>query len=524
MSRILPGAQVVALVLLAALAQGAEKRTVEPFEREGPPGPKNVVDEMVRRTLRKRGIEPALPCSDAVFLRRVHLDVIGTLPTTVEVLEFLRNSSTDKRAKKIEALFERKEFAEYWSLKWCDLLRVKAEFPINLWPNAVQAYHRFVRDAIRANRPFDRFAHELLTSSGSNFRVPAVNFCRAIQSREPAALAQATALTFMGTRIESWPEDRRAGLAAFFSRVAYKRTKEWKEEIVYTAPAPDGPVRAVFPDGTEVKIPPDVDPREVFADWLVARDNPWFARSAVNRVWAWLVGRGIVEEPDDFRPENPPSNPELLDRLARELVDSGYDLRHVYRLILNSRTYQQSPIPQSDHPEAEALFAHYIVRRLDAEVLIDAICSITGTTERYASAIPEPFTFIPEEQRSIALADGSITSPFLEMFGRPARDTGLEAERNNQSTGSQRLHMLNSTDIQRRIERGWKLARVLRTARGNGRRAIRALYLHILSREPTEREVEVAGKYAQRARLGPKQTAEDLVWALINSKEFLYRH
>jgi hypothetical protein len=515
-----------AVVLLGAVLSGwgAESRTVRPFESGDGADRMNAVDVAVRAALRKKNIKPANLCSDEVFVRRVYLDVIGTLPTEEEVLSFLDDKRAGKRGRLIDELFEREEFADYWSLKWCDLLRVKAEFPINLWPNAVQAYHRWIRDAVRRNMPYDEFARALLTSSGSNFRVPAVNFCRAIQSREPAALAQAAALTFMGERIERWPEYRRAGLAAFFSRVAYKRTIEWKEEIVFLDPAPAGNLQAILPDGTPVRIADDEDPRRLFADWLISSDNPWFSRNVVNRIWSWLVGRGIIHEPDDVRPDNPPSNPELLALLEKELVESGYDLRHVYRLILNSRTYQQSPIPRSDHPEAEALFAHYIVRRLHAEVLIDALCKVTGTSTKYMSAIPEPFTFVPEEERTIALADGSITSPFLEMFGRPARDTGLESERNNRPTGGQRLHLLNSRDVKQRIERGPGLMALYRKAKENRKRAAESLYLTILSRRPTAAELEAVTRYARTSRLSPKQVADDLVWALINTKEFLYRH
>jgi len=513
-----------ALLLISLPGRGEEQRTARPFEEKGDFIARNAVDQAVLAALRKHGIEPANPCSDEVFLRRAFVDVIGTLPTPREVVAFLQDRSPGKRGKLIDALLERDEFADYWALKWCDLLRVKSEFPINLWPNAVQAYHRWIHSAIRRNRPYDHLARELLTASGSNFRVPAVNFWRAHQGREPSALAHAVALTIMGCRFEDWPAARRTGMAAFFSRVAFKRTTEWKEEIVFSDPAATGPVRAVFPDGTEVQIEAGKDPRRVFADWLVTPNNPWFTRSIVNRIWAWLMGRGVVHEPDDFRPDNPPSNPELLTVLSKELVLSGYDLRHVYRLILNSSTYQQSPIPRSDHPEARNLFAHYIVRRLDAEVLIDALCSITGSTEKYWSAVPEPFTFIPEDNRSIALADGSITSPFLEMFGRPARDTGLWSERNNGFTGAQRLHMLNSTDIQTRIERSWRVRALLQGARRNPRRAIQSVYLLVLSRQPTAAEVAAVEKYGRSAKLNPKQVADDLVWALINSKEFLYAH
>jgi hypothetical protein len=236
------------------------------------------------------------------------------------------------------------------------------------------------------------------------------------------------------------------------------------------------------------------------------------------------MGRGIIHEPDDIGPDNPAVNPELLDFLEKELVKSGYDLRHIYRLILNSRTYQQSSIPQSKQPEAEALFAYYPVRQLDAEVLVDALCWISGTREGYWSQVPEPFTFIPEENRSIDLADGSITSQFLEMFGRPARDTGLESERSNQSTDAQRLHMLNSTHIQNKIQRSGRLRGFLKTAKGKRGMLINIIYLNVLSRYPTTEELESARKYFQTKGVNRRQAMNDLVWALINTKEFLYRH
>jgi len=484
----------------------------------------NRIDTLVMAALRKQGIQPANLCSDEVFIRRVYLDVNGSLPEPQEVRSFLQNRSPRKRAALINALLKRDEFADYWSLKWCDLLRVKAEFPINLWPNAVQAYHRWIHDCLRENMPYDQFARELLTSSGSNFRVPQVNFYRAIQGQEPSAIAGAVALTFMGVRLEKWPEDRRSAMEAFFSRVAYKKTAEWKEEIVCLDPAPTEPLKAVFPNDITVQIQPAEDPRVVFADWLIAPENPWFARNIVNRIWAWLLGRGIIHEPDDIRPDNPPVHPQLLAYLEKELVKANYDLRRIYRLILNSYTYQQSSIPRSDHPDAEVLFAYYPVRRLDAEVLVDALCWISGTRESYSSAIPEPFTFIPEEHRSIKLADGSITSQFLEMFGRPARDTGLESERNNQPTDSQRLHLLNSTHVQNKIERSKRLNGLLRAAKGNRRTLIGLIYLNILSRYPMPAELAAAEKYFQTKGINLRQATNDLAWVLINTKEFLYRH
>jgi hypothetical protein len=495
-----------------------------PFEYSGEFTANNRIDTLIIRSFRKKGIKPANLCSDAVFIRRVYLDVIGTLPEPKEVREFLQNRSGRKRAALIHELLRRDEFADYWSLKWCDLLRVKAEFPINLWPNAVQAYHRWIRDAIADNMPYDQFACEMLTSSGSNFRVPQVNFYRAIQGQQPSAIAGAVALTFMGVRLENWPQARRSGMEAFFSRVAYKLTAEWKEEIVYLDPAQTEHLDAVFPDGVSVQIPPDKDPRVVFADWLVAPENPWFARNIVNRIWAWLFGRGIIHKPDDIRPDNPAVHPELLAYLENHLVKADYDLKEIYRLILNSRTYQQSSIPYDNNPQADALFACYPVRRLEAEVLIDALCWISGTKESYSSPIPEPFTFIPEENRSIELADGSITSQFLEMFGRPARDTGLESERNNHPTDAQRLHLLNSSHVQNKIERSTRLNSLVKAAKGNRQTLANMVYLNILSRYPTKSELAAAQRYLKGTGKNLRQSTNDLAWALINSKEFLYRH
>ncbi len=446
------------------------------------------------------------------------------LPTAQEVRQFLSDRDPEKRRVLIDSLLERDEFADYWAMKWSDLLRVKSEFPINLWPNAVQAYHRWIRTSIKENVPYDHFVREMLTASGSNFRVPPVNLYRAVQSNEPQAIAQAVALTFMGARAENWPAERLSDMAVFFSQVGYKSTSEWKEEIVYFDPNRVAqPPSAVFPDGATVQLAPGRDPRDVFADWLIEAENPWFARNIVNRIWAWLLGRGIIHEPDDIRPDNPPSNPALLAVLEGELISAHYDLKNIYRLILNSQTYQLSCIPQSDNPQAEANFASYPLRRLEAEVLIDALNQITGTTESYTSAIPEPFTFIPEDQRSITLADGSITSSFLEMFGRSPRDTGLESERNNRATPDQRLHLLNSSHIQRKLEQSRKL-RPLLQGRRNPRQVVTTLYLTILSRFPTDEELNIIEAYAASGTASRRQVTLDLAWALINSAEFLYRH
>ncbi len=502
--------------------------TPNPYEAQTDLTPTNRIDQLVIGRLQQLGIEPAGLCSDAVFVRRVYLDVIGTLPTAQEAREFLEDKKSEKRRVLIDRLLARDEFADYWAMKWCDLLRVKAEFPINLWPNAAQAYSRWIRTSLQNNKPYDQFARELLTASGSNFRSPPVNFYRAVQSKDPQTIAQAVALTFLGERADQWPKERLAGMAGFFSQVGYKSTAEWKEEIVFFDPAKtnaEGTVTqtAVFPDGGKVQLSADRDPRELFADWLVTPKNHWFARNIANRVWAWLMGRGIVHEPDDGRPDNPPSNPELLAYLERQVITSHYDLKQLYRLILNSRTYQQSCLARSSAPAAEVNFAYYPLRRLEAEVLIDALNQITGTTEKYSSAIPEPFTFLPDDQRSVALPDGSITSSFLEMFGRPPRDSGLESERNNKPTADQRLHLLNSSHIQRKIEQGPRLQALARPNKSL-RDVVNDIYLAVLSRYPTDEEWKAVSEYAGSGRANRRQAMVDLAWALINSSEFLYRH
>lgn len=537
-----------AAVLLTAVlgADPAPATPVRPFENAAELTPAGKIDELVLARLKKLGVQPSPLCSDAVFVRRVYFDVIGTLPTAAEAKEFLLDRNPEKRRALIDRLLERDELADYWAMKWSDVLRIKAEFPINLWPNAAQAYYHWIRTSIRENNPYDRFARELLTSSGSNFRMPPVNFYRAIQSRQPTAIAQAVALALMGCRAEKWPQQRLAGMSVFFAKIGYKSTGEWKEEIVFFDPSltpgarspgfsrnpGDTPPKGgttnaapapIFPDGRPTRIPPDRDPREVFADWLIDAKNPWFARNIVNRIWCWLDGRGIIHEPDDIRPDNPASNPELLAYLEHELVASHYDLKHVERLILNSQTYQLSSLGRASSPAAEANFAFYPLRRLDAEVLIDAICQVTGTTEKYSSAIPEPYTFLPEGHRSIALPDGSITSPFLEKFGRPPRDTGLDSERNNRITASQRLHLLNSTHIQRKLEQSPRIQELL-AARQGPRQLVEKLYLSVLSRFPTDEEAKIALRHLDAAKKARREAVIDLAWALINSAEFMYRH
>ena len=542
------------------------------------------LDALVLQKLKADGIPPSELCPDAVFVRRVFLDTIGTLPTPPEVRAFLADQAPDKRVRLIDSLLTRNEFAEYLGLRWGDLLRVKSEFPSNLWPNAVQAYDRWIRDSFLANKPYDQFVRELLTASGSNFRSPPANFYRAFLERSPQRIAENVALLFMGLRLDGksgLSEAQVLGLSAFFAQLGYKNTDEWKEEIVFFNPAgklvdakTQAAVSPTVPAGRPPRLAPDTDPRIAFADWLTSPANPWFARCMANRVWYWLLGRGIVHEPDDMRPANQPWSPALLAYLEKELSGHQYDLKHVYRLILNSKTYQLSAKPNPWNVADTAGFSHYRIRRLDAEVLLDAINQVLGTGEKYSSEIPEPFTFLPFDQRAIALADGSIESTFLELFGRPPRNSSFESERTAMPSVFQAQHLLNASHIQKKIEQslvirqlatgqkidkpklgvnnGAGLGKGQNGGKGKGKgkggknaeeivpggvkkplvltaaeespRLVEMLYLRILSRFPTATEKRVAEEYLKSPKRKSAESVFDLVWALLNSKEFLLKH
>lgn len=523
----------VPALILALLLRSGGVSAADPVYEAGPAQPRtgadatpsDRLDALVFDHLRGLNLKPANLCSDAVFLRRAYLTVIGTLPTEEEARAFLGQTHPDRRSLLIADLMKRDEFASYWSMKWSDILRVKAEFPIKLWPNAAQAYHRWIFASVRENKPFPKFAYELLVANGSNFREGEVNFYRAMQDRSPQGIAATVALTFFGERADKWPKKKLEALSGFFGQVGFKATSEWKEEIVYFDPTRDKnnlARGAMFPDGTPAQIEiGKQDPRVVFANWLVRPGNPWLSRNVANRVWSWLMGRGIADEPDDMRPDNLPSNPALLTFLQAEFDKSHGDVKHLFSVILNSQTYQLSSIPAQDSPEAAANFAHYPLRRMEAEVLIDSLNQITGTEESYSSPIPEPFTFIPEDVRAIELADGSITSSFLELFGRPPRDTGFESERNRNVSAAQRLHLMNSSHVHGKIKSCPLVdgAKDIKPAE-----LVDKIYVTVLSRPPTEKERSALAAHVSATRVSTREMAEDLVWALVNQPEYYFIH
>jgi hypothetical protein len=508
------------------------------------PGPKrfpaltanNRIDELVYAKLKTLGIPPSGPSADEAFLRRVYLDVTGLLPTPEQARPFLADPSPTKRAALIDQLIASDGFADFWSLKWGDLLRIKSEYPVRLWPKAVAVYYQWLHQSIAENKPYDQFARELLTATGSNFRVGPANFVRAVPSKDARTTGETAALVFMGARVgcarchahpvESWTMEDDLGIGAFFARLGYKSTGEWKEEIVYPDfkgvlrhPRTRQAVAPRAPGGAAVKVAAEEDPRGQFAQWLTASENPWFARNAVNRVWYWIMGTGIVNEPDDLRPTNPPTNPELLAFLERELVEHRYDLRHIYRLILNSQTYQRSSEPNEWNARDTTHFSHYVVKRLAAEQMLDALTQVTGVPEKFRSIIPEPFSNWPSDFKATQLADGNMECSFLDLFGRPGRDTPYESERDSDVTLRQTLYFLNSEQFEQKVSTSPKLKALLGKKNPE---ALDELYLTAVSRLPAPDEKEKLLVYLKKGNRG--QALQDIAWALLNAKEFEFNH
>jgi hypothetical protein len=460
------------------------------------------------------------------------------LPEETQAQKFLSDTNPAKRSKLIDTLLDSDAYADFAALKWSDLLRIKSEFPSNLWPNAVQAYYQWVRSSIVANKPYDQFVRELLISTGSNFRDPTSNYYRAVADRDPQGFAEQTAMVFMGARLscarchahptESWTPADNQHMAAYFANVKFKNTQEWKEQIVYVQPwsryknPTTGAVINPAPlDEKEVTIPGGTDSREVFAKWLTDPKNPWFARNITNRIWYWLMGRGIINEPDDIRPSNPASNPALLAYLEKQLVDNHYDLKHIYRLILNSRTYQLSSITSPANSWDDQMFSHYMPRRLTAEEVMDAINQVTQTTDTFTSRIPEPYTVLPEGTRAVQLEDGSIGLPILSLFGRPTRDSSYESERCNDTSMSQALYMINAEDLSRKVSRSPFIKQLLKL--DSDEAVINSIYMTVFSRKPDASKMEQLKTYIGQVEKR-SDAIGDLLWAVLNSREFMFNH
>mgnify|MGYP000858754076 CR=1 FL=1 len=468
------------------------------YEKPAPVRIVSEIDRALAKDWEQNGIAVPAEASDAVMVRRLHLGLAGRLPTPKEARDYIASTAPDKREQLIDRLLASDGFADYWAMHWSDALRVKSEFPINLWPNAVYGYHRRIRKFLADNEPYNHFARALLTAEGSNFRTPEANFYRATADRSAAGIAAVVVQTFLGGRFEALPEAERKLWTDRFAPVRFKKTKEWKEEIVYWDIDPSG-----------------ADSRGPVADAVLS--HPEFSRTAVNRAWGWLFGRGLRPENDGELPVNPP----LLDALAAEFERSGYDFRALCRNIVNSAAYRAAPFGES--PEADLHFAAFPVQRLDAEVLDDAISDLSGIPSRYSSVIPEPFTYLPPEQRSVDIADGSITSSFLILFGRPARDSGLLSERNNSVTASQRLQLFNSGELYRKLGR---IAQREEMKKLPMPKRIEELYWLFYSRPPTAGETRTLLDFFDRLPKGREKWTfpQEICWILVNSREFLYQH
>jgi hypothetical protein len=489
----------------------------------------SIIDSLVARKWTALGLTPSPPCTDAEFVRRAFLDAIGTLPTPAEVEAFLADRTPDKREKLIDALLSRQEYADYWTLKWGDLLRVGRG---RLGEKGMWSFYNWLHTAVRENRPVDRWVRELLTAQGSSYTTGPANYYRVATS--PADLAETTSQVFLGVRMqcakchhhpfEKWSQDDYYSLAAFFARVGSKGSDEFGifggERVVRLNAT--GEVRHPK-TGKELKPrpldgPPSDDPvdrRRALADWLTAKENTLFARNIVNRYWAYLMGRGIVEPVDDMRVTNPPTNPELLDVLAKSFVESGYDLKALVRTIMTSRVYQLSSATSAANAKDEAFFSHYRLRRIPAEALLDAIGAATGTVEK--------FNGLPRGTRAIQLPDAGIDSYFLDTFGRPKREIACECERTGEPNISQALHLMNSDFVNRKVSQSE--GRIAKRIEANEptHAIIRELYLATVSRPPNPTELATALRLVAKAP-SRKEGVEDLLWTLLNSREFLFNH
>jgi hypothetical protein len=448
------------------------------------------------------------------------------LPSPEESHRFLSDASPEKRRKLVDELLERPEFNDFWALKFADVLRSNSRL---IQAKGAHVFHRWIRESIERRVPLDAFVRDLLTSEGSSFKNPAANYFRI--SRDPENSVETTAQLFLGVRIqcakchnhpfERWTQDDYYGFAAFFAGVKQKKGSLPDEEVIF---ASNGEVRQprtgqvmkpkalggnVLDEGEKNKA------RTRLASWLTAGDNPFFAKSLANRIWYHLVGRGVVEPVDDFRDSNPPSNDELLDVLAGELVTHQYDLRSLVRAIANSRTYQLSARPNDLNANDTLYFSHAYTRLLPAEVLLDAISVVTATTTSFAG--------LPNGARATQIPDGQMDNPFLKTFGRPARELACECERESDSNLSQALQLIGGQTVNGKLRDDNGRMALLAKSDKSPEEITRELYQVALARDPNASEMAAALKHLAEAK-DRRQAVEDLGWVLINTKEFLFRH
>lgn len=502
---------------------------VEPVDgfRWPDPPENSFIDQLVDDKLRQLQYEPAEVCSDADFVRRVFLDVIGRLPTLAEQDAFLEDRGDDRRLRLIDRLLASNEYADFWALKWADLLRLRQS---DIGETGVHKLHRWLVDIFARNTPFDQFARALLTAQGSTYANPPANYYRACN--DPIKAAETTAQLFLGSRIqcakchnhpfENWTQDNFYGLTAFFNRVALKQGQRVDEEIVYVTrggevqqPRTGQLMKPWLPGLGVVEHPATADRREDFARWLTSPGNPLFASVAVNRIWAELMGQGIVDPVDDFRQSNPPANPALLEKLSREFEEHGYDQKHMIRTILASRTYQLSSQASPKNQDDTRFFSHAKMRLLTAEQLLDAVCQVTQ--------VNESFTGLPAGTCARQVPSPDFQNDFLATFGRPARLTACACERGSRATLAQVIELFNGALISQKLsDKQNRFRRMLDEGRPHDE-VVKLLYRSAVCRQPSHAELTAAMEH-----MAGGETAaagfEDVCWALLNTDEFLTQH
>jgi hypothetical protein len=492
----------------------------------------NFIDEKLIAKWKELGLVPSPLCTDEEFLRRLYLDAIGTLPTPEELRAFVADKDPKKRAKAIDAVLERGEFTDWWALKWGDLLRINRTA---LQDKGMWSFHNWLRAQIRDNVPLDQFARDIVTAEGSTFIDGPANYYKIGRTAED--WAETTAQVFLGIRVgcakchhhpfEKWSQDDYYSLAAFFARLGTKNSQEFgifgRETVIFLRPTGEAThprkrmvMKPVPLDGDKGKSWDDpFDRRKKLADWLTGDENTMFSRNIVNRFWGYTMGRGLVEPLDDMRATNPASNPELLGALAEDFVEHKFDLKHLLRTIFNSRAYQldSNPAPGNEADGANIHFTRYSVKRLTAEQLADAVDFATGTREKYAG--------LPLGTRAIQLPDSEVASYLMDTFGRPARQVLCECERTTKPNIAQAMHLLNGNFLNQKIANKTGRVEKLITAKTPLPKAIEELYLATWSRRPTADEAKKAEGWVKSAP-SPREGLQDLLWVLVNSREFLF--
>ena len=488
----------------------------------------NYIDKAVNDKLKRLKVLPSELCTDAEFLRRIKIDLTGIPPTSVETRAFLTDArdSKAKREAQIEELLGSSDFIDFWTMKWSDLLMSNRKF---ITEKGVWSFRNWIRNAIATNMPYDQFAAELMTANGSTFENPAANYYRI--SREPKLVMENMTQVFIGTRFmcnqchdhpfEKWTQTQYYELSAFFSGVGRKPGATAEDEVIFSQPGAQPvmhpksgkPIDAAFPylhAGIDSKL---TDPREKLANWLVSKQNPYFAKALANRYWSYFLGRGIIDPVDDLRQSNPPTNGELLDALTADFMAREFDLKHLIRTIVSSHTYQRSiqsnPFNQDDNTN----YSHASPRRLGAEQLYDAIIEATGS--------PGTIPGVPAGFRATQLPDGKVDLSFLDMFGRPPRESPCECERTSEVSLSQTLNLINGPTIGDAIAHPQALIGRLVAEKADSKRMIEEVYLSVFCRFPTPEELKQGGEFLATVP-NPAEGAQDLMWALINSPAFLF--